>query len=312
MNECTVPALDLARDARGPGRARSFIRRRTLVACIHPLVAGRALLLALLLILLSACSAGPTATPEPTQLLVAGSTSMRPALQEMAAAFQAANPNFLIEVQRGDTANGWEALRGGRADVAALSYWDETQPAPQGYRLIPMARDAVAVIVHPSNPISNVTALQLRALFGGEILDWAALAGTTVGGAAPGEDEPVIVSREDGSGTRTVFEARVMGDRRVTLNAIVMPTTQAVVDYVAGHRLAVAYMTLDAVDDRVRVVPVEGLSPAKNGATSGYYLTRILYLAARAPGSAAVRAFLEFAQGETGQQIWSTHYLGLR
>ena len=85
------------------------------------------------------------------------------------------------------------------------------------YRLIPVARDGIAVIVHPRNPITNVTALQLRALFGGEVLDWAALGGI--------EGEPAIVSREDGSGTRGAFEARVMGDQRVTLNALVMPTT---------------------------------------------------------------------------------------
>lgn len=250
---------------------------------------------------LTACSTGPTPTPPPTRLRISGATSMGPALMELAAAFQGANPNVLVEVQGGDTANGWADLQAGRAEIAALSYWDETQTAPQGFALFPVARDPVAIIVHPGNPITNVTTLQLRALFGGEVLDWAALRGAT--------GEPVIVSREDGSGTRAAFEAAIMGDRRVTLNAIVMPTTQAVVDYVAQHRLAVGYVTRDAVNDAVRVAPVEGLLPDRSA--SGYYLTRTLYLAVRKPAGAATQAFIVFAQNETAQVSWTKHHLSL-
>jgi phosphate transport system substrate-binding protein len=257
------------------------------------------------LLLLAACTAGPTATPVPTRLRISGATSMAPALQELAAAFQAQNPNVLIEVQGGDTANGWEDLRAGRTDIAALSWWDSMQPAADGYRLVPVARDAVAVIVHPRNPITNVTTLQLRALFGGEILDWAGLGGE--------QGEPSIVSREDGSGTRSAFEAGVMGDRRVTLNALVMPTTQAVVDYVASHRPAVGYVSLDAVDSRVRAVPVEGLAPTKETVASGaYHLIRMLYLATRDPAPRGVQAFLDFVQSPAGLAIWDEHYSAVR
>jgi phosphate transport system substrate-binding protein len=226
---------------------------------------------------------------------------MAPALHELAAAFQAQNPNVLVEVQGGDTANGWEDLRAGRSEVAALSWWDPANAPPDGYRLIPVAKDAIAVVVQPSNPITGVTALQLRALFGGEILDWAALGGE--------QGEPVIVSREDGSGTRAAFESLVMGDRRVTLNALVMPTTRAVVDYVASHRSSVGYLSLDAVDSRVRVIPVEGFLPDKGSAASGaYHLTRMLYLAVREPGSPGLQAFLDFAASPAGLAIWRKHY----
>ncbi len=230
---------------------------------------------------------------------------MTPALRELAATFQAANPNILIEVEGGDTANGWEDLRARRSDVAALSWWDEAKPAPDGYRLVPVARDAVAVIVHPSNPITNVTALQLRALFGGEILDWPALGGEA--------GEPSIVSREDGSGTRAAFEARVMGDRRVTLNALVMPTTEAVVEYVAEHRPAVGYCSADAADGSVRIVPVEGLLPeGEAGATDGYHLSRVLYLAAREPLSPQVQTFLDFATSSSAAEVWNRHFSSIR
>lgn len=222
---------------------------------------------------------------------------MTPALNELAAALQAQNPNLLVEAQGGGTQIGWEELRGGRVEMAALSYWDETQAIPDGFQLIPVARDGIAVIVHPRNPISNVTSLQLRALFGGEVLDWRGLGGI--------EGEPQIISREDGSGTRAAFEQRVMGGQRVTLNALVMPTTQAVVDYVASHPLAVGYVSLSAIDKRVNVVPVEGMTPTKADARTGaYYLARTLYLATRKPESPGAPTFLAFSEGEDGQAVW--------
>ncbi|MCU0506835.1 MAG: phosphate ABC transporter substrate-binding protein [Anaerolineae bacterium] len=248
------------------------------------------------LLVLAACAAGPTATPPPTRLRIAGSTTMAPALGELAATLQAQNPNLLVEVQGGGTQIGWDELRAGRVDVAALSYWDETQVVPDEFQLVPIARDGVAVVVHPRNPISNVTALQLRALFGGEVLDWRALGGI--------EGEPQIVSREDGSGTRAAFEARVMGGQRVTLNALVMPTTQAVIDYVASHPLSVGYVSASAADSRVRIVPVEGLPPSTEDIRSGaYYLARTLYLGARAPLTPQVRALVDFVASPAGQEV---------
>lgn len=254
---------------------------------------------------LAACSAPPTATPTPERLRIAGSTSTAPALYELAAAFQAAKPNVLVEVGGGGTTVGWDELRADRVEMAALSWWDEGGAVPEGYRFIPIGRDAVAAIVHPQNPISNATTLQLRALFGGEILDWSTL-GDFAG-------EPAIVSREDGSGTRAAFETLIMGGHRVTLNALVMPTSEAMVDYVAAHRLAVGYVTPNAADDRVKVVPVEGLLPTIEVVRAGsYHMMRVLYLAVREPPPAAAQAFLDFVEGPRGQSIIGKYHVPLR
>ena len=102
---------------------------------------------------------------------------MTPLLHDLAAGLQKQNPNLLVEEQSGGSGIGWDELRTGRADMAALSYWDETAAPPEGFQLIPVARDGIAVIVHPRNPISNVTALQLRALSAARCstgLRWAA------------------------------------------------------------------------------------------------------------------------------------------
>lgn len=294
-------------DVRIVSRIRAFISDvvQPLLSCTPHAGVHNLLLLIVIAMPLAACSPALTVTPTPERLRIAGSTSMAPALHELAAAFQVTQPNVLVEVRGGGSTVGWDELRADRVEMAALSWWDEGETVPEGHRLTPVGRDAVAAIVNPQNPISNATTLQLRALFGGEILEWS-----TLGGFA---GEPAIVSREDGSGTRAAFETLIMAGHRVTLNALVMPTSEAMVDYVATHRLAVGYVAPKTADDRVKIVPVEGLLPSTEAVLAGsYHMTRVLYLAVREPPPAAAQAFLDFVEGPTGQSIIGKYHVPLR
>jgi phosphate transport system substrate-binding protein len=269
--------------------------------------ASLALLLAACI--LQACTSPALITPAPARVRIAGSTSLRPALTELAAAYQAQHPNVLVDVRGGDSASGIEELRRDEADLAAVSWLPPDQSAPEGSQAAPIARDAIAVIIHPSNPITDVTILQLRALYRGEVLDWGGLTGAASATGA----EPVLVSREEGSGTRAAFEALVMGGDRVTLNALVMPTSAAVVEYVAEHRNAIGYVSLAALDPRVTAVPVEGVAPTAATLQSGeYYLIRTLYLYMPARPSAAAQSFLDFVLSPAGQQIIGKHHAPIR
>ena len=222
-------------------------------------------------LLLAACG-NPAVTPAaPSTLRIAGSTSLKPTLNELAAAYQAGHPQTVVEVLGGGTAIGIEELRGKEIDLAAVSWKADDEEAPDDLNVVPIARDGLAIIVNPQNTITNVTSLQLRALYRGETLDWGAVGGS--GG------EPVVISREDGSGSRTAFEALAMDGERVTLNALVMPTSQAVVDYVASHRNAVGYVSTGVMTDTVRAVPVEDVPPTTATIRAGEYrLGRVLYL----------------------------------
>jgi phosphate transport system substrate-binding protein len=250
----------------------------------------------------TACAARLPATP--TTLRVAGSTSMTPALRELAEAYSRQHPNVTVEVRGGDSAIGMEELARGEAALAAVS-WRPDSPPPADLHATPVARDALALIVHPYNQTPGLTLLQARALYRGEILDWRTLGGP--------EGEPVMVSREDGSGTRAAFEAAAMGSDRVTLDSLIMPDSQAVVDYVATHRLAVGYVSMAALDERVRVVPVEDSRPTPAALRSGaYHLVRTLYLVAPAPPSAVAQSFLDFTLSPAGQAIIARHHVALR
>jgi phosphate transport system substrate-binding protein len=92
-----------------------------------------------------------------------------------------------VDVRGGGSGAGLAELQRGGVDLAAISWLPPDQAAPEGLRAVPVGRDAIAMIVHPQNPISSLTILELRALYRGEVLDWTALGGPA--------EAPVLVSR---------------------------------------------------------------------------------------------------------------------
>jgi phosphate transport system substrate-binding protein len=263
------------------------------------------LLLAMLAMpVLAGCTGSLAGRSEPVTLRVAGSSSMRPVLEELAAAYQAAHSDVHFDIRGGGSTLGLEDLLAGTADIAAVSWKADGATDPRGVQAAPIARDGIVLIVHPSNKASGLTLLQLRALYRGEILDWAELGGSS--------GEPVVISREDGSGDRQAFESLVMGEDRVTLNALIMPTAQAVVDYVARHPAAIGYVSLAQVRDDVHVLPVEEVVPTSAQVQAGvYHLGRLLYLYVKSPPTGDVRRFLDFVLSPAGQAIVARHHATL-
>ncbi len=258
-----------------------------------------------LLLLLGACRGPTLADTQPVTVRVVGATSFTSDLADLAAAYQADHPQVLIDVQGTDTAAGLRSLDNKEADLAAVSWQPAGTPLPSGLQAIPVARDGVAMIVHPGNPITGLTLLQVKALFEGEVLEWG-----TVGGR---DEPPLVVSREDGSGTRDAFEAMVMGSERVTLDAVVMPSSQAVVSFVAGHANAIGYVTMGEINDRVKALRVEDESPSPANVRAGAYpLTRLLYLYWPDPPLPAAQGFVDFVTSPAGQAIVARRHVPLR
>lgn len=123
----------------------------------------------------------------------------------------------------------------------------------------------------------------------------------------------MVASRENGSGTRAAFEAIVMSGERVTLNALVLPSSQAVVDYVATHATAIGYVSMAELNEKVRALPLEDAAPtAANVRAGAYHLTRVLYLYTPAPVSATTQTFLDYVLSPAGQAIVAQHHIPLR
>jgi phosphate transport system substrate-binding protein len=260
---------------------------------------GRVASVLLLVILLATCGE-PLATPEPVYLRAAGSTAMSPLVADLATAFHAQSPTVNIEVIGLGTEFGLESLRAGEADMAMASWLPPDLP---GLRTTALARDGIAVIVHPENPVDGLGLLQLQDLFDGRISTWEGVGGQ----AKEGEVQPV--SREEGSGTRAAFEAMVMEERRVTPVAVMVSSSQAVIDYVAQHPGAIGYVSMGFVSPEVKAIKIEGELPTPQSAERGSYpLTHELWLVTADRPAEAIQRFLNFAQSPAGQQIIGRHY----
>lgn len=254
-----------------------------------------ALCLLPLALLLAACGE-PLVTPQPVTLQASGSMSMAPLVADLAEAFHERSQLVTLDVTGLGTQYGLDVLRAGDVDMALASY---LAPELEGsWRHTAMARDGVTIIVHPSNPVEGLGLLQLQDLFGGRAYEWIAVGGP----ASQGEVQPV--SREDGSGIRAAFEALVMIDRPVTPMAVLVPSPEAVVSYVAEHAGAIGYVSMAEVTPAVKVLKVEGALPTPETASQGSYpLTHELWLVMADPPPGGIQGFVDFVLSPAGQEI---------
>jgi phosphate transport system substrate-binding protein len=241
--------------------------------------------------------------------------AMSALMVDLADAFHQDFPLVTLDVTSLGTQFGLDALSRGEVDLAMIS-WLSPDPDP-GWRTTAVARDGLSIIVHPSNPIDGLGLLQLQDLFSGRVSEWEAVTGGTVSGQVQPVEKQVQLarkqvqplSREEGAGTRAAFEALVMKDRPVTPWALVAPSSQAVVEYVARDPEAIGYVSMGYVSEEVKVLKIEGVLPTPETAGSGSYpLTRELWLVASEPPSEAVQAFLDFVLSPAGQRVVGRSY----
>lgn len=166
---------------------------------------------------------------------------------------------------------------------------------------VPIGQDGIAVIVHPQNTLPGLTLDQLRAIFQGQVDNWM-----DVGGA----DQPMIViTRENGSGTRAEFEGQVMGSRPTTGSALIAPSSAAMATSVAATPGAVGYVSLAYVDPHVRAMPINGVLPASaNISASRYPLRTTLFVVGLEEPQGLYRSFIGWIQSPAGQAIVARHY----
>jgi phosphate transport system substrate-binding protein len=232
---------------------------------------------------------------------------MQPLVEDLAQAYSERHEYVTFDVQGGGSRLGIALARENQIDIGTASRRPtvkEERDSETGAKRLwwtAIAQDGIALVVHPQNTVGGLTLPQARDIFFGRILDWEEIGGTS--------GEIAVVSREDGSGTREVFEEMVMGEKRVTLTAIVMPSSEAMVEYVARHPTAIGYVSMGYLSPQVKALQIEGVSPTPEDVQSGAYpLTRPLYLLTGQEPTGEVKAFIEFALSPTGQAVLEQRY----
>jgi len=232
--------------------------------------------------------------PNKTGVIIAGSTSVQPFIEKVAEHFMEENPDIVVNVQGGGSTAGIQATMNGTCDIGTSSR--NLKPSERGLKVILIALDGIAVILHRDNPIDDLTVEQVRGIFGSRILNWKELGGP---------DKVIIpVTREEGSGTRASFEEMIMDGEEISDACLVQDSNGAVREIIATTPQGVGYISVGLVDDREKAIAINGIKPTiANLIAEKYRFARPFLLLLRETPQGNCKRFIEYVLSPEGQEI---------
>jgi phosphate transport system substrate-binding protein len=241
----------------------------------------------------------PTAVASDTTVKIDGSTSMVSLNQVLKNSFEQRFPGTAIATDADGSDNGIQDLIAGRIDLAAISRPLTAQEQSQGLIAIPVAKDAIAIVVGINNPFRrNLSKDDIASIFQGKITDWSAV------GGKPGTIR--VINRPPVSGTRQAFQELFLNKKNfgATFNITQMQRDATTPILQALGNDGISYATYVQVADQqtVRTVAIDGLTPE----APNYPYQRQLYYVYKNSPSQAVKDFLGYATSPPGQQAIAT------
>jgi phosphate transport system substrate-binding protein len=240
--------------------------------------------------------AGCKKAKETETLLIAGSSTMRAYLEPVVKAFAAKDPSVNVVSEGGGSTAGLVALKHGAIDVATVAR--PVTPAEDDVYLRDylVARDGVAVIVNPANPVNDLSMHQLARIFEGEVTKWREVGG--------GEGRIIVIDRDKKSHVRKSFEDLVLSGDESARAAKIAASAAELLDTVRSTPAAIAYVTLHKMGAGVKALRINGVEMTRATMLSGRYpLSRSFYLAVHMNGSSLADRFIEFTLSKEGQSL---------
>lgn len=247
------------------------------------------------LLLIAGC--GTETGNSPVTMRVAVGSSATPLMDDLLGAYDRVAPHVSFEITHGNAETLQGALAGGAVD------WGLTTYLPPGSDLwsAPVGTDALIIVVHPQNPLHEITLGQLRAIYQGRVATWA-----------ESETSIVVVSREPGSAARGVFDEQVMSNLPTTPNARLATSSSAVIDIVAQQPDAIGYVSLAYLDSRVQALALDGVTSTPDSIVSGRYpLTSAVTFTALEQPTGPAEDLLTWLLSDDGQAVVAQRYTPL-
>jgi len=232
------------------------------------------------------------------KITLAGSTSMEKLCEAMSESFMEENPGVTVTVEYTGSSAGVESLLQGSVDIGDASRGLKDDEKSSGAVENIVAIDGIAVIIDKDNSVTDLTTEQLVSIYTGEVSNWSDLGGS--------DEAIVVIGREAGSGTRGAFEELLEVEDACDY-AQELDSTGAVLAKVASTPGAIGYISLDAVDDSIQTVALNGVEATEENIVAGdYQLSRPFVMATKgeiSEQSELVQAWFEYVKSEKGQEV---------
>lgn len=242
---------------------------------------------------------------------LAGSTTVQPLAEVLANALMDQNPDLTIEIQGGGSSVGVTSAGEGTVDIgnASRNVKSSEFEAFPNLQVFTIAFDGIAIVVHPDVGALDLTQAQVQSIFAGEITNFSEVGGP---------DEPIIVvSREEGSGTRAAFEELVMeccdAEKVITDMALLQQSNGQVRTTVATTPFSIGYLSFGFLDDTIQTVSIEGVDPTVDNVKNGSYpIFRPLNMLTNGAPNTLAEAFLSYILSDFGQEIVAGDYITIK
>ena len=218
-----------------------------------------------------------------------GSTSMEKVIGALSESFMAANGGVTVNYNPTGSGSGITAVQEGTCDIGLSSRALKDEEKVAGLKETVLAYDGIAIIVHPDNPVSDLTLEQIAKLYTGEITNWKDVGGN--------DAEVVLIGREAASGTRDGFES-ITGTKDKCQYRQELTSTGDVITAVSQNPDAIGYASLASIKDSVKALNVDGVTPSEATVKDGSYKVQRPFVLVTMEGkelSPAAQAFFDYA-----------------
>lgn len=259
--------------------------------------------LVLFLLLSQLLTLMPYSSAKLPRLVVVGSTTMLPLSEHLATHYRK-DVGVEVLVQGGGSSAGPIAVLNKIAQIAASSR-KFTEKEAKDLDVFVIAHDVLAVVVHPSNPLTNITKEQLRDVLSGKMTNWKEL-------GAPFDKPIQLINDSSGNGTRAALEELVMGKSKskgikgvpITLMSVVTNSSSEMKANIANFKYAIGYLPFSYLDSTVKTLSLNNAPPTYAAAYKGIYpLFRDLYYAVKQGSSELELAYIYYVLSPEGQDI---------
>ncbi|MDA3885899.1 MAG: PstS family phosphate ABC transporter substrate-binding protein [Candidatus Delongbacteria bacterium] len=236
------------------------------------------------------------------QITMVGSTTVLPIAQATAEVYMDLNPDINISVRGGGSGVGVAGIIAGTCDIGNASRHIKNkeilkakQNGIEAYENV-VANDGIAIIVHKSNPVKDLTLDQLEKIYTGEIMNWKEVGGP--------KKPIVLVSRDVASGTYEVFSKKVLRKQKLNSGSLMLASNSAVATTIKDTKGAVGYVGIGYLTDKVNDVRINGIAVSeKTIQDKTYPIARTLHMYTKGKPAGKVKKYIDFILSKKGQNL---------